>query len=270
MSETLYPIGYGTRLVTITVIEDYLRPYMHPEAFRRVINFIKHQGGKFGPGGAYRPAGTQPDKPGFAKEGQSFHQKQRFPSGEYYVAIDWVVVNPGYVHRSPRWEEVPRQGTAMALAYGYHFNVGTPGVKGNEPWHAQPIEIDGWYTWVQQGRPDVRANYPFTVFAPRPQPPQPPLPPTQPVTKGILVNVTSRNLIEGSTGPDVKFFQRQLNDIAGAGLFLDGRFGPVTTQAVKNWQTFFKKTSDGKVLVVDGKLGALTQQSIIEVSLLAA
>ena len=93
---------------------------------------------------------------------------------------------------------------------------------------------------------------------------------SQPDTKGNIVQFTSRNLAEGATGSDVKFFQRQLNDIAGQGLLLDGYYGPKTTQAVKNWQSFFKKTSDGKVLIVDGKLGALTQQSIIEVSLLSA
>lgn len=77
----------------------------------------------------------------------------------------------------------------------------------------------------------------------------------------------SRDLAEGAVGPDVKFYQRQLNEIAGQGLLLDGHYGAKTTQAVKNWQSFFKTTSDGQVLVADGQLGAKTQQSIIEVSL---
>lgn len=81
---------------------------------------------------------------------------------------------------------------------------------------------------------------------------------------------TSRHLIEGSTGNDVKFFQRQLNDIAGQGLLLDGFYGAKTATAVKNWQTFFKKTSDGKPLIVNGQLDALTQQSIVEISLISA
>ena len=270
MPETLYPLGYGTRLVTLDVIKATLKPYMHPEAFRRAINFIEHQGGKFGVGGAYRPAGAQPDKPGFAPEGKSFHQAQPFPSGNFYVAIDWVVVNPGYVHRSPRWEEVPQQGSALALNYGYHFNVGAPGKPGSEPWHGQPLEVDGWQTWVNAGRPDLQYNYPITVSAPRPQPPQPPVPPTQPPTKGIIVQFGSRELGLGAVGPDVKFYQRQMNDIAGQGLLLDGHLGPKSVQAIKNWQGFFKKTSDGKLLTVNGRLDALTQQSIIEVSLLAS
>ena len=270
MSEVLYPMGYGTRLVTFDVLRNTFEPFMHPEAARRGFNFILHQGGKFGIGGGYRPPGAQPDRPGFAPEGKSFHQRQKFPSCEAYAAWDMIVVNPGYPHRAPFWNEVPMQGTQLAFDYGWHMNVGKPGVLGAEPWHAQPIELDGWQTWMNTGQKDLQKDYPIKVFTPRQQPPQPPIPPTQPDTKGNIVQFTSRNLAEGATGSDVKFFQRQLNDIAGQGLLLDGYYGPKTTQAVKNWQSFFKKTSDGKVLIVDGKLGALTQQSIIEVSLLSA
>ena len=80
----------------------------------------------------------------------------------------------------------------------------------------------------------------------------------------------SRNLSEGAIGTDVKFFQRQLNEIAGQGLLLDGYFGPKMVEAVKNWQGFFKVDADGVPFVVDGVLGAKTQRSIIEVSLQAA
>jgi hypothetical protein len=181
-----------------------------------------------------------------------------------------VVVNPGHVHRSPFWLEVPIQGRQLAIDYGWHMNVGSSLEPTGEPWHAQPIELDGWRSWKNAGKPDLRYNYPLKIIAPRPQPPQPPVPPTQPASKGIIVQITSRTLVEGATGPDVKFFQHQLNDIAGQGLLLDGFYGDKTTKAVRNWQSFFKKTADGKPLVVDGKLGALTQQSIIEVSLKAS
>jgi hypothetical protein len=270
MSERLYPFGYGTRLVTIDVLEASLKPHHHPEVLRRVMNFIRHQGGKFGIGSSFRATGAQPDRPGFAPEGKSFHQRQRFPSGSWVTAIDWVVVNPGYVHRAPRWEEVPAQGQALSLQYGYHMNVGTPGSKGAESWHGQPIELDDWESWVAAGRPDIQANYPIVLWEPRPQPPQPPVPPTQPTTRGITVQFTSRHLKQGATGNDVKFFQRQLNDIAGQGLLLDGSYGAKTTSAVRNWQGFFKKTSSVELLTVNGELDALTQQSIVEVSLLSA
>ena len=74
---------------------------------------------------------------------------------------------------------------------------------------------------------------------------------------------TSRNLVEGAVGPDVKFFQRNLNDLSGSGLVLDGHFGPKTTQAVRNWQSFLK-------LTVDGQMGPKTQRSIIEIALQAS
>lgn len=260
MSEVLYPIFYGTRLVTFDVLRNTFEPKMHPEAARRGFNFILHQGGKFGIGGGYRPPGTQPDKPGFAPPGRSFHEAQWFPSGAFYCAWDMVVVNPGHAHRSPLWSEVPIQGQKLAYDYGWHMNIGKPGEKGSEPWHAQPIELDGWGEWFTNGKFDLQPNYPIKVSTPRPQPPQPPVPPTQPPTKGIVVQVNSRALSEGAIGNDVKFFQRQLNELAGQGLLLDGYYGSKTTDAVKNWQKFFN-------LTVDGKLGPVTQKSIIEVSL---
>lgn len=267
--ETLFPIFYGTRLVTWDVVEATFKPHMHPEGWRRGANFLWHHGGKFGVGGGRRI--IQPTKPGFADPGKSFHQDQLFPPGLFYTAWDLIVVNPGHVHRSPLWSEVPAQGSQLAIDYGFHMNVGTPGQPGSESWHGQPIELDGWDAWAHAGKPDLRTGYPIVISDPRPQPPQPPLPPAlPPVTSGVYVNFVSRDLIEGSVGPDVKFFQRQLNEIAGQGLILDGHYGPKTTQAVKNWQGFFKKTSDGKPLIADGKMGSLTQQSIIEVSLAAS
>jgi len=257
--ETLYPIFYGTSLVTMDVLYRTFRPKMHPEAARRMFNFIEHQGGKFGIGGGWRSA--QPVKPGFAPEGRSFHESQPFPSGSYYCAWDTVVVNPGHVHRSPVWSEVPVQGTQLAIDYGCHMNVGVPGGAGAEPWHMQPIELDGWAPWNNGGRPDLRTDYPIVLSAPRDPVPQPPLPPAlPPTTEGVLVQFQSRVLVEGQVGPDVKFFQRQMNEIAGQGLLLDGYYGGKTTQAVKNWQGFFG-------LPVDGQLGPQTQQSIIEISL---
>lgn len=260
--ETLYPIFYGTRLVSWDVVEATFKPHMHPEAWKRGANFLWHHGGKFGVGGGRRI--TQPNKPGAAPENMSFHEDQDFPSGVFYTAWDLIVVNPGYVHRAPLASEVPNQGSQSAINYGFHINVGTPGKSGYEPWHGQPIELDGFLAWVSQGRPDLREDYPIVISDSRPQPPQPPVPQDpQPPSRGIIVQFNSRELAEGMNGPDVKFYQRQMNEIAGQGLILDGYYGAKTTQAVKNWQTFFK-------LSVDGKLGPKTQASIIEVSLNAS
>lgn len=257
--ETLYPIYYGTRLVTWDVLVASFEEHMHPEAARRGFNFIACQEGRFGIGGGYRAPGSQPNKPGFASPGKSFHEGQQFPSGLYYTAWDLVVARPGFAHRAPYWSEVPAQGSQLSIEYGYHMNIGFPGQDGAEPWHGQPIELDGWQGWVNAGKPDLQYDYPLRLVGPVPEP----LPPI----KEIMVQFASRELYEGCLGSDVKFYQTQMNNIAGQGLLLDGEYGPKTTQAVKNWQAWFKQTSDGKALAVDGRLGALTQQSIIEISL---
>lgn len=244
--ETLYPIYYGTRMVTWDVLVASFQDHMHPEAARRGFNFILCQGGNLGIGSGYRPPGTQPNKPGFAPPGKSFHEGQQFPSGLFYVAWDLVAVNPGGRHRAPHWSEVPAQGTQLSIEYGYHMNVGTPGTVGSESWHGQPVELDGWQAWVNLSRPDIQYDYPIQIVPRGP--------------KEIIVQFKSRELFEGCSGSDVKFYQGQMNDIAGQALTVDGQFGPKTTQGVKNWQTFFG-------LQVDGKLGPLTQQSIIEISL---
>lgn len=266
--ETLYPIYYGTRLVTLDVLKVTFAPHMHPEAWRRFENFLAHQGGKFGIGSGRRL--VQPIAPGFAPPGMTFHMDQDFPSGRYYAAFDMVVVNPGHVHRAPLWNEVPVQGQQLSYEYGVHMNVGIPGQLGSESWHGQPIELDGYVAWSNAGKQDLQYGYPIMIGVPRPPVPQPPVPSDPVITPGGYVQFASRDLVEGSVGPDVRFYQRQMNELAGQGLLLDGHYGAKTTQAVKNWQNFFKKTSDGQVLVVDGVLGARTQQSIIEVSLAAS
>lgn len=270
MSDTLYPIFYGTRLVTFDVLRNTFEPRMHPEAARRAFNFILYKEGFFGVGGGYRALGTQPDRPGFAQEGRSFHQPQNFPSGQFYTAWDTVVRNPGGVHRAPRWSEVPIKGSQQAKDFGYHMNVGTP--PRGEPWHGQPIELDGWWTWANAGRKDLQSNYPIKLIASNGEvlaspvkpyvPPKPPERPTisNPSKKEITLNVNSRYLEVGVNGSDVKFYQRLLNDIGGQGLTVDGIYGPKTKTAVTNWQIFFG-------LFRDGELGPVTQTSVIEISL---
>ena len=41
--------------------------------------------------------------------------------------------------------------------------------------------------------------------------------------------------------------QRKLNGVSGAGLVVDGDFGPRTEQAVRNFQAFFQLGVDGIV-----------------------
>lgn len=175
---TLYPIGYGTRLVTMDELRAVHEPLMHPEKARRFFPYIESKGGLLGVGGGYR---TSP-APGGAPLAKSFHFTQQFRSGLYvYAAIDLVAVNNASllkrifslngskgsgasaisraltvaaVHRSPTWAE-----TADAPSWGLHTFVTSP----PEPWHIQPIEIRGWSTWVNAGRPDPRTGYPLPV-----------------------------------------------------------------------------------------------------------
>jgi hypothetical protein len=153
----LYPDGYGTAKLSLDQMKLKHGIKMHPEFAKRFFAYIESKGGAIGVGGGWRS--TQPDKPGFAPAGKSFHQDQRFASGRIaYAAVDLVHVNPGKVHRSPTWAEC-----ADAPTYGLHtFITG-------EPWHIQCIEMRGWQTWVNAGRPDPQ---PFTLPGAQPDPPE--------------------------------------------------------------------------------------------------
>jgi hypothetical protein len=152
----LYPSGYATSMVTLSQLKARHLNNMHPAFAERLFPWIESQGGFIGIGGGYRV--TQPIKPGFAPPGKSFHEGQRFASGLVaYCAVDLVHVNPGGNHRAPAWAEVPKQGSAWAAAVKVHCNVT------GESWHMQPIEIDGYDSWVAAGRPDPK-------MAPKPVP----------------------------------------------------------------------------------------------------
>lgn len=165
---TLYPIGYSDDVVTIEELRARFVPKMHPEFVRRLFAWIEAQGGLIGIGGGWRPDGGQPDLPGYAPEGKSFHQNQAFADGWLgYAAVDLVARNGPNRHRAPRWSEVPAQGSDEAEFWGVHVNVGRP--PGGEPWHMQPIEIDGWRSWKRAGSPAPAPNYnrgdPMPAFA---------------------------------------------------------------------------------------------------------
>lgn len=243
---TLYPWGYSTRLSDLSELKRLARfDLMDPGYAARLQAWLYSRGGHVGIGGAYRL--TQPDKSGFAPEGKSFHQLQRFADGGLnFMAVDLVCRNGDSVHRSPRWDEVPRQSSG-------HPDIGTFGVHCNvngEPWHMQAFEVDGWQTWVNNGR--RRPNPNFVL---------PDIPPIDPPNTGVItVEFTSRMLKEGVSGNDVRWLQKHLNHYAGQGLSDDGNFGPATRDAVINWQRFFG-------LTVDGEAGGQTQRSIVEVAL---
>ena len=157
---TRYPDGYGTTDVTFDRMVAKHGERMHPEFARRLFAYLEAQGGRMGIGGGWRS--TQPNKPGFAPDGKSFHQDQRFRSGFVgYAAVDLVCRVPGQRHRAPFWSE-----TADAPEWGLHTFIHTP----PEPWHMQCISMRGWQSWVNQGRPDPQR---FTIPGDKP----PPIPP---------------------------------------------------------------------------------------------
>lgn len=156
---TLYPDGYGTAEVTLEQMVAKHGGRMHPEFARRFFAWIVSEGGRMGVGGGWRS--TQPVKPGFAPPGMSFHETQTFASGfAGYAAVDLVHRQPGQVHRSPTWAE-----TDSAREFGLHTFVT------GEPWHIQCIEMRGYQTWVNAGRPD-----PQPIALPGDSVPRPPLP----------------------------------------------------------------------------------------------
>lgn len=160
------PFGYGTGHVTLGELRDWLLVHHHPEYVRRLLAWLTHKGGFIGVGGGYRE--VQPTKDGFAPEGKSFHQNQTFADGFVgAAAVDLVVVNGSNAHRAPRWSDVPAQGSTEARTWGVHCNV--PG----EPWHMQPIEIDGWQSWKDAGSPAPVAGYPLPGESSQTSPPQP-------------------------------------------------------------------------------------------------
>jgi hypothetical protein len=154
--DMLTPFGYGTSFKALGDLDKWLREHHHPEYVRRLVSWLATKGGQVGVGGGWRDDGSQPDKPGFAPEGKSFHQNQCYDDGFIGAcAVDLVAVNPGQVHRAPDWSEVAAQGSTEAATWGVHSNVSS------ESWHMQPVEIDGWQTWMDNGCPCPQANYPI-------------------------------------------------------------------------------------------------------------
>lgn len=225
---TLYPSGYGKTMVTIDeLFQRHYQDKMHPEFARRLRAWLIAQNGRIGIGGSWRS--TQPNKPGFAPDGRSFHQSQTFNNGRVaFCAVDLVHVNPNGNHRSPRWEEVLRKGSAEAKRWGLHCNVTKP----QEPWHIQPIEIDGWSGWANGGRKDFG---PITIPEPTPAPEPAPTPPA------LVFAYPGKPVRRGDKGVAVELIQ------AVVGAKVDGDFGAATERRVKAWQKAKGLTDDGIV-----------------------
>lgn len=246
------PYGYQRGERSLREIENILNAHYHPGYVRRIIPWLAAQDGRIGVGGHWRPTGSQPDKPGFAPEGRSFHQDQRYSDGFVGAcAVDLVARNGVREHRSPTWAEVPAQGSKDAVKWGLHCNIAS------EAWHMQPIEVDGYASWVRNGRPFPRKDYPI----PDVDPPTP-IPPTGGVVTAT-VTVELEVLRVGAHSEDARRCQALLNRRArGHGsasdvVDEDGRYGKLTAGIVQ-----FVQGEEG--LQQDGICGPNTWRALLE------
>jgi Putative peptidoglycan binding domain len=236
---TLYPWGYAKALVSIEALKKNARiDLMEPEYGRRLFAWIESRKGMIGIGGAWRA--VQPVKPGFAPPGKSFHETQLFgDKTRWFMAVDLVHRNGTSVHRSPTWDEVPKQGSAHPdiKAYGVHCNVN------GEPWHMQVIEVDGHATWVTKGCPRPKPGFPIAGVKPPAPTPVPPKPPANVIEPGTRV---LRLATPTMTGTDVVWVQNVLSK-EGLKVSIDGLYGRQTRDRVKTCQGWNGLTQDGIV-----------------------
>lgn len=240
--ELSVPYSYSTSERTLDWFEDWLLAHHHPEFVRRLLVWLDSKAGLIGIGSGWRAPGTQPTKAGFAPPGKSFHETQSFADGfQGTIAVDLVQRRPGGTHTAPAWANVPKQGSPEAATYGVHVNVST------ESWHMQPVEVDGYTSWLNAGRPAPRPGYPIpgrpgvptpTVATPTGTPA--PIPATATTAPSqIVIPDGTPSMRLGATGDRVRQLQYALK--VGA----DGQFGPVTDRALRTFQTNVRITVDG-------------------------
>lgn len=259
MSEILYPSGYGTLELTINKLMDRHMPVhvTEPEFRRRVRAYLVSKRGVLGLGDIL-PRSRNNSVSAASAANSSFHQLQTFRDGtRWCAAIDFVVRRPGLGHSSGAVPVglVPVQGSAEAKRWGIHANIGTPGKRGFEGWHGQPVELDGFWGWTARLRPRPAAAYPLPAppsgphgFAPTP--PRPAVPPFNPAL-GMFslwpLNSSKPAIRAGANGDIVRYLQGVIYHKAGGGIGIDGDFGPQTERRVKDLQRFFGLTVDGWV-----------------------
>lgn len=161
--DLLVPYKYANVYITLRGLEQIMLRNYHPEYVRRFIGWLHYKNGNVGAGGLSRT--EQPDKAGFAPSlFVTFHWAgQKYNDGVTGAcAVDTVFKDgpdPGDAHDGIAWREVPAQGSAEAVRWGLHANVGVPGA--GESWHIQAIEIDGHASWLKAGRPAPVLGYPI-------------------------------------------------------------------------------------------------------------
>jgi peptidoglycan hydrolase-like protein with peptidoglycan-binding domain len=144
---------------------------------------------------------------------------------------DWVTASaPAELPWPSAWEpDVPAGPAVVARA-----NALLPLLWGRGEGSRTTEQTAGrWTTYVATRMGDKRG---VVVFRPRIAT----APAATPVSTTAKVS-TLRTLRKGSVGTDVAILQRRL------GIAADGNFGPLTDQAVRNWQAAHSLTTDGIV-----------------------
>jgi peptidoglycan hydrolase-like protein with peptidoglycan-binding domain len=246
---TRYPVGYGRQTLTMPEMQARYAPNMHPEYARRLFNWLEAQGGQIGCGGGWRS--TPNNCSSASRAGKSFHQTQQYASGFHgYAAMDLVVRNGDNVHRAPYWSEVDKQGSPEAAKWGVHANISS------ETWHYQAVEMDGYTTWVNNGRKDPVAGrqIPGGDTPPPVDPPDgggewPPFAPEDSEYGLYPLNPNKDTVLLGYTPSPaglVEYLQGVLTNqchINAGGI--DGYFGEQTDSAVRQMQGWNGLTVDG-------------------------
>lgn len=259
-----YPVGYGKQEATLDQMKAMYAGPMDPEYARRLFAWLENKGGVVGIGSAVR---GDSNISAASAAGRSFHQMQRFHDGFVGVtAVDLVVRRAGTLGHSSGavpWSDVPVQGSDYAKCWGLHANV--PG----ESWHLQPIEIDGWYTWANSGRPRPVPGYeiPGDVLPPPTPTPEPiivwkphegkfglwPINANKPYLSTKKFMEQRQTVADNRwrwTGDGVLYLQSVIAFKAGGDITIDGYFGPQTEKRVKDVQAYL-----GKGIKVDGLVG---------------
>jgi hypothetical protein len=144
---------------------------------------------------------------------------------------DWVTASaPAELPWPSAWEpDVPAGPAVVARA-----NALLPLLWGRGEGSRTTEQTAGrWTTYVATRMGDKRG---VVVFRPRVAT----APAATPASTTAKVS-TLRTLRKGSVGPDVALLQRRL------GIGADGNFGPLTDQAVRNWQAAHDLVTDGVV-----------------------
>jgi peptidoglycan hydrolase-like protein with peptidoglycan-binding domain len=232
------PQGMGTMLTWEQMMTKSTVARLDREVLRRLhalIDFAYTAGVPLGVGTGWRQ--TQPDKPGFAPDGNSNHQSFSPPYNA--VAIDTVP--------NISWDWLEKYANNYGFRTFRHVN--------NEPWHIQPAEIPAGRKWrVERWHLET---WPLPVDKEKPPISIPPVttPPTTPV------GVFTLQLQKTTLDPANQAALRGNGDVfliqyVAAGLFKqtaspnfdvgkpDGDYGPRTQTAVKEIQKLNQLTQD--------------------------